>query len=192
MSSKSSHLLQYRVELHDQFYRKGHSDQHKVHRLSLLASDLQAINSKVMDSENPQEIPVSDAVRGAIAVIRILNLCNKNATAAFMCDGEADSSDTYALVIEGRALSNAIRELAHGGVVKDLKIVISVAMEMLAVYVRQCWARDVDLHRVIVEELDVEVEDELFQCFHRVEIERLMSQARASLNQPTTHSMLPM
>lgn len=192
MPGKSTHLLQYRVELHDQFYRKGHSDQRKVHRLSLLASDLQAINSRVMDSANPQEIPVSEAVKGVIAVIRILNLCNKNATAAFMCDGVADSSDTYALIIEGRALSNAIREFAAGGAAKDLKIVIAVAMEMLSVYIRQCWAHDVDLCRVIVEELDVEVADELFYHFHRVEIERLMSQARATLNIPTPHSMLPM
>lgn len=192
MPSKSSHLLQYRVELHDQFYRKGHSDQHKVHRLSLLASDLQVINSRVMDSANPQEYPVSEAVKGAIAVIRILNLCNKNATFAFMCDGEADSSDTYALIIEGRALSKAVREFAAGGNAKDLKIVIAVAMEMLAVYVRQCWAHDVDLHRVIVEELDAEAVDELFYCFHRAEIERLMKQARATLNNPIPHSMLPM
>lgn len=191
MLSKSSHLLQYRVELHDLFYRKGYSDHSKVHRLSLLASDLLSINSQAMKTNTPEQISAVTAVKGAVCIIRILNLCGKNASQAFLCDGEPDSSDAYALVIEGNALSKAVREFGRGGDVSHLKNVISVGMEMLAVYVRQCWARDYDLYRGIVAELDEEVVEELFYRFHRLEIDRLMSMAKATLN--NTHpASLPM
>lgn len=192
MLSKSSHLLQYRVELHDLFYRKGHSEQTKMHRLSLLAHDLLNINSLAMKTDVPEQIPAVTAVKGAICIIRILNLCGKNASQAFMCDGEPDSSDAYALVIEGNALSKAVREFNRGGDVSHLKNVISVGMEMLAVYVRQCWARDYDLHKGIVAELDEEVVDELFYQFHRVEIDRLVNVAKAAIAQTKTASSLPM
>jgi hypothetical protein len=192
MFSKSSHLLQYRVELHDQYYRKGHTDQTKVHRLSLLDHDLLSINNKIWGDGNQTSVGYIDAAVGAIIAIRILNLCNKNASQAFMCDGEAEPTDPHALLIAGNGLSKAIREFGLKGDVKYLKIIITVAMEMLSIYVRQCWAQDRDLKQVIVTQLDVEAEEELFHNFHKAEIDRLMEMAKSmTINQPTT-SMLPM
>jgi hypothetical protein len=192
MFSKSSHLLQYRVELHDQTYQKGHSDLSKVHRLSALDQDLLTVNRKIWNDGKQQVINPDDAVKGAIAAIRILNLCGKNASQAFMCDGVADPNDANALLIGGHGLSKAIRDFGLKGDVKYLRIIVMVAMEMLAVYVRQCWAHDRDLHEAIVEQLDLEAVDELFYPFHRLEIQRLMDVAQTTLQNSIPHSSLPM
>lgn len=182
MCSKSSHLLQYRVDLHDQFYRKGHSDQHKVHRLALLDGDLSMVNGAITRKDTSNGICAKDAAKGAIAAIRILNLCNKNASQAFLCDGLADPNDVNILIISGGGISKAVRDFNLHGDVKYLKHVIGSAMELLAVYVRQCWAQDVDLHKAIVEQLDEEAGDELFHTFHQTEINRLMTVAKAALS----------
>jgi hypothetical protein len=192
MFSKSSHLLQYRVELHDQYYQKGYADQSKVHRLSALDQDLLSINRKIWNDGKQQLIDTADAVKGAIAAIRILNLCGKNASQAFMCDGIADPNDANALLIAGHGLSKAIREFALKGDVKYLRIIVMVVMEMLSVYVRQCWAHDNDLNEAIVEQLDLEAVDDLFYPFHRIEIQRLMGVALTTLPTQTPHSSLPM
>lgn len=182
MFSKSSHLLQYRVEIHDQYYRKGHSDQSKVHRLALLEEDLTMVNNKIWNNGQPSAISADLAARGAITAIRILNLCNKNARQAFMCDGEADPADAHALVIQGNGLSKVIREFTLTGDVKHLRTIVALAMEMLAVYVRQCWARDVDLNQVIATQLEEESVEDIFHPFHQVEINRLISAATATLS----------
>lgn len=183
MGNTSSHLLQYRVDLHDRFYRKGHSDQPKVRRLTLLDRDLSMLNSAIVRKDTTDGISADDAATGAIAVIRMLNLCGKNASQAFMCDGLVDPNDVHVLVISGGRLSKAVRNFGLHGDVKYLKYAICAAMEMLSVYVRQCWARDVDLNVAITKQLEEEVEDELFHLFHKVEISRLMTVAKSALSQ---------
>lgn len=179
-SSKSSHLLQYRVGLHDQMFRTGHHDQNKIGRLSWLVRDLLEINHGLMDG--PPTLDTKTAVKGAITVIRILNACNKNASQAFLCDGEVDSNDVCALVIGGNSLHQANRDLLNLADVKHLKVVIEVAMEMLAIYVRQFWARDQDLQKAIVDQLNEEAKDDLFQPFVSAEIDRMIASAKAIIN----------
>lgn len=192
MFSKSSHLLQYRVELHDQYYRKGYYDHTKAQRLSLLDQDLLSINSKIWRDGNETSIHPADAATGAVIAIRILNLCNKNASQAFMCDGEASPSDPHALLIAGNGLSKAIREFGFKGDVKYLRIIITVTMEMLSIYVRQCWAQERDVKHVIMDQLESEAKDELFHDFHQAEIERLMASARTAVSNQPIPSLLPM
>lgn len=192
MFSKSSHLLQYRVELHDQFYRKGYSDHTKAQRLSLLDQDLLSINSKIWHDGQQTRVKAADAATGAVIAIRILNLCNKNASQAFMCDGEASPSDPHALLIAGNGLSKAIREFGFKGDIKYLRIIITVAMEMLSIYVRQCWAQECDVKHVIMDQLEAEAREELFHDFHQAEIERLMASARIVMHNQPNPEMLPM
>lgn len=182
-SSKSSHLLQYRVGLHDQMFRTGHYDQNKIGRLSWLIRDLLEINHGLMDG--PPTLDAKTAIKGAITVIRILNACNKNASQSFLCDGVVDSNDIYALVIGGNSLYQANRDLLNQADARFLKVVVDASMEMLAIYVRQFWARDQDLQKAIVDQLNEEAKDDLFQPFMSAEIDRMIANAKTILNHDT-------
>lgn len=179
--NKSVHLLQYRVELHDQFYRKGYNELGKVKRLTSLAADLLRMNSGLLRVVDKAEIiTVDHLVDGIITLIRILNLCGKNAAQAFMADGVIDPMDKYAMAVESRALSNAVKNVAATGNLTHLKALNFIAVELLAVYVRQFWTTDRDLQQEIIAHLNKEKNDELFRSYYDAEIERMVADATAA------------
>ena len=175
--SKSVHLLQYRVELHDQFYRKGYNELGKVRRLTSLAADLLRMNTGLVRSVEPVPLTPKHLVDGIVTLLRILNLCGKNAAQAFFADGEITDMDPYAMAIESKALSNAVKNLSMTGNLTHLKALNFIAVELLAIYVRQFWNTDRNLQDAIIDHLNGEKEDELFRSYYDAEIERMVANA---------------
>lgn len=175
--SKSVHLLQYRVELHDQFYRKGYGEMGKVKRLTSLAADLLRMNTGLVRAVEPSAMTPAHLVDGIVTLLRILNLCGKNAAQAFLADGEITPMDPYAMVIESKALSNAVKQVSTTGNLTHLKALNFIAVELLAIYVWQFWNTDQDLQDAIIDHLNGEKEDELFRTYYDAEIERMVVHA---------------
>jgi hypothetical protein len=183
MDTLSIARLQYRVELHDRFYRSDDyahkSSEERIQEL-LLKQKYSAL--AVMRAERDgHESMTPLLLDGIIDMLAILSLCRQTAEAVFMAHGTADEMDLHLLVIESNALYQ-LGERAGCLTQRDLHThAINLCTIVLNLYVRlfrqHCPGDDDYLALAIAVRLNTVESQSVFYPFLNIKLNQLLAKA---------------